>query len=156
MAKAGYSIVTAGAVALTAATAKCVIGVKSHANFGLDLQKIRYGFDGVTASAIPVLIELCYCTWGANSPGTNSTSLTPVQVYGRSVAVGFTAGRTWTTEPTTLTVLEEELLTPIGGQLWYDYPLGQTYDCAVSEGFALRMTAPAGVNSRATMLVERC
>jgi hypothetical protein len=156
MAKAGYSIVTGGAVALAAATAKSVLGVKSHANFGLDLKKVRFGFDGVTATAVPVLVELCYATFATNSPGTASTSVTPAQVYGRTIAVGATAARTWTTEPTALTVIDEQLLTPAGGLEVYDFPLGDTPDSNVSEGFVLRCTAPATVNVRATMVFERC
>jgi hypothetical protein len=156
MAKSGYSAVTGGAVALSAATAKSIIGVKSHANFGLDLKKVRVGFDGTTASATPVLVELCYATFASNSPGTNSTSVTPAQVYGRSIAVGATAAKNWTTEPTVLTVLEEWLVTPNGGLLIYDLPLGDTPDCAVSEGFVLRCTAPAAVNVRGGLVYERC
>lgn len=156
MAKAGYSIVTGGAVALSAATAKSILGVKSHANFGLDLKKFKVGFDGVTASAVPVLVELGYCTFATNSPGTNSTSVTPAQLYGRSITVGATAAKTWTTEPTVITVLGEWLLTPNGGLVFYDFPLGDTPDSAVSEGFVIRCTAPATVNVRATMEFERC
>lgn len=154
MAKCGYSAVTGGAVALAAATAKTVLGLKAHANFGLDLLKVSITFDGVTATAVPVLVELCACTWATNSPGTNSTSVTPLQTYGRVVAVGATAGKTWTTEPTVLTVLKELLLPPTSGLL-YDIPLGNTWDCDLSLGFAIRCTAPAIVNVRATMDFER-
>lgn len=151
-----YSGVTGGAVALTAATAKSVIGVKAHANSGIMPTKFRYGFDGVTASAVPVLIELCYCTWATNSPGTNSTSVTVAQVSGRVLTAGFTMGKTWTTEPTTLTVLDEVLITPNGGAVWYDFPLATEYDSALGEGFAFRFTAPAAVNVRGTLYVSRC
>jgi hypothetical protein len=156
MAKTGYIATTGGAVALAANTAKTVLGWKSHANFGLDLRKFSVSFDGVTASAVPALIEVCYCTWASNSPGTNSTSVTPVQLYGRSLTVGATAGKTWTTEPTTLTTIREFLLTPYGGLVMYDWPLGDSPDCALGEGFALRVTAPAVVNVRAELVVERC
>jgi hypothetical protein len=156
MAKAGYSIVTGGAVALSAATAKSVLGVKSHANFGLDLKKFKVSFDGVTASAVPVLVELCYATFATNSPGTASTSVTPAQIYGRTIAVGATAAKTWTTEPTVLTVIQEWLLTPNGGVVAYDFPLGDTPDSAVSEGFVIRCNAPAAVNVRAALEFERC
>jgi len=151
-----YTAVTGGAVALTAATAKTVLGVKAHANSGLLLNSYEVAFDGVSASAVPVLVEVCYCTWGANSPGTNSTSVTVVQELGRVLTAGFTAGKTWTTEPTTLTVLREKLLTPNGGVIIYDYPLGTEPDCALGEGFALRLTAPANVNVRGTLKVSRC
>lgn len=151
MSRCQYRAVTGGAVALAAATPKTVIGVKSAADFGLDLTKVRFSFDGVTASAVPVLIELCYCTWATNPPGTNSTSITPVQSTGRVIAHGVTAGKTWSTEPTVLTVIDEQLFTPAGGAEVYDFPLGDEPDCALSEGFAIRFTAPAIVNVRATI-----
>lgn len=155
MSAVGYSVTTEGAVALSAATAKSILGVKAHANSGLQVKGIEVAFDGVTASAVPVLVELCYATFGANSPGTNSTSTTPRQTYGRSLTAGFTSGKTWTTEPTTLTVIRELLLSPNGGVLVLQYPLGQEPDCALGEGFVVRCTAPATVNVRATMHVER-
>lgn len=156
MAKAGYGTSTEGAVALSAATAKSILGVSAPAQFGVDLKKLRIAFDGVTASAVPVLVELCYATFATNAPGTNSTSTTVDQVYGRSVTAGFTAAKAWTTEPTVLTPIDEWLLTPNGGLVIYDFPLGDTPDSAVSNGFALRCNAPATVNVRASLWFERC
>ena len=154
--KAGYSVVTGGAVALTAATAKSVIGVKSHANFGIDLKKLTLSFADTDASEVPVLIEICQSTFATNGPGTNSTSVTPLQTYGRSITVGATAAKTWTTEPTVLTVIREFLLTPAGGVVMYDWPLGDSPDSAVSEGFVVRCTAPSATDVRATLDYERC
>lgn len=156
MAKAGYTVPTGGAVALTAATVKSILGAKGHANFGLDFKKVRISFDGVTASAVPVLCTLEYCTFATNSPGTNSTSITPVQAYGRVSAAGFTAAKTWTTEPTVLTVIDEFLLDPNKGTVLYDFPLGDTPDSALAEGFIIRCNAPAAVNVRGTLWLERC
>ena len=155
MAACGYSIVTGGAVGLTAATAKSILGVKAHANSGIQVKSLEVAFDGVTASAVPVLIELCYATFATNSPGTASTSVTPAQNYGRVLTAGFTAGKTWTTEPTVLTVLKELLLPADKGVLAYQFPLGQEPDSALAEGFVIRCTAPAAVNVRASMVVER-
>jgi len=154
MTKVGYSV-TAGAAVALSTSAKTVLGVKSHANFGLDWLGFEIGFDGVTASAVPVAVEACYCTWATNSPGTNSTSVTPAQAYGRVITAGFTAAKTWSAEPTVLTVIKEFLLTPNGGLLSYRWPLGTTPDCALAEGFAIRCTAPAAVNLRVSMDVER-
>lgn len=150
-----YSIVTGGAVALSAGVAKTILGAKAHANSGLQLLAVKIGFDGVTASAVPVLIELCYATFATNSPGTASTSVTPAQKSGRVLAAGFTAGKTWTTEPTVLTVLDEWLLTPNGGTALVDLPLSTEYDTALAEGLVIRCTAPAIVNARATMDFQR-
>ena len=161
MAKSGYTATTGGAVSLSAATAKSVLGVKSGAttaNHGVDLKKFRVAFDGVSASAVPVLVEVCLCTFGANPPGTNSTSVTApaiTQAYGRLASTGFSAAKNWTTEPTTITVVEEFLLTPNGGLVMYDWPLGDSPDSPLGEGFVLRCTAPATVNIRAAMWFER-
>lgn len=155
MSAVGYACKSEGAIALTAATAKSIIGAKAHANSGLQAKGFHVAFDGVTPSAVAVLVELCYATWASNSPGTNSTSTTPVQTYGRALTAGFTSGKTWTTEPTVLTPIKEMLLTPNAGALWFQYPLGQEPDCALGEGFVIRCTAPAGVNVRGTLDVER-
>lgn len=158
MAKSMYKVNTEGQVALAANTPKTVIGVKAHANSGLNLKSFRVDFDGVTATEKPVLVEVCYCTWATNSPGTNSTSTTPRQIGGRAITAGFTSGKSWTSEPTVLTVLEEFSFDPNKGLFLYDYSLGDEPDCAVSEGFAVRMTVPSGgaaVNARAGLTVER-
>ncbi|GAA3957751.1 hypothetical protein GCM10023085_45330 [Actinomadura viridis] len=158
MAKAGYTVTTGGAVALTGGAAKTVLGVRANAAFGLDLKKVRVSFDGTTATAVPALVEVCYCTWATNGTmGTNNTTLTSAvaQLYGRAQTHGVTAGKNWTSEPTVLTPLEEWLVSPAGGIVVYDWPLGDTPDCAFSEGFAIRVTAPAGVNVRAGLVWER-
>lgn len=153
MSKTGYSAVTGGAVALGAGTAKSVIGVKSNAAFGIDLRRLKLAYDGVTASAIPVLVELCYSTFATNSPGTNSSSVTPIQGYGRVAAHGVTAAKNWTTEPTVLTVVNEYLLTPNSGLVFEEFPEG--LDTALGEGYTLRCNAPAAVNVRGTLWFER-
>lgn len=155
MAKAGYSVATTAAVALTAATAKTILGVRAGAAFGVDLRRITVGFDGVTASAVPVLVEVVYATFATNAPGTNSTSRTAIQTYGRVLASGVTAASNWTAEPTVLTSLEEILLTPNGGLLVVEFAPDKSFDTALNEGFALRCTAPAAVNVRATLDFEK-
>jgi hypothetical protein len=159
MAKAGYSVQTGAAVALSAATARSVLCVIAPAQFGVDLCTVEVGFDGVTASAVPVLCELCTSTLATNStPGTNNTTATVNQTYGRAIAAGFTGfyASTAGNEPTVLTPVDSWTLTPNGGLLIRDWALGKTYDTNVSAGFVLRCTAPAAVNVRATFNFERC
>lgn len=158
MAKAGYSLTTLAPVALVAATAKSVLTVIAPAQFGVDLTKIRLGFDGVTASAIPVLVELCDNTLATNSTvGTNNTTAgTPTQNYGRTITAGFTGFYASTAEPTVLTAFDRWTLTPNGGLVIYDWPLGSTHDTAVSAGITTRLTAPAAVNANETNWFERC
>jgi hypothetical protein len=146
----------APSVSLTGATAKTVIGAKAHANSGLLLLGYSLGFDGVSASAVPGLVEICYCTWATNSPGTASTSITPAQTLGRTLTAGFTAGYNWTTEPTALTVLRRYNTSPNSATILWEWPLGTEPDCALAEGFAIRCTFPASVGVVATLDVARC
>lgn len=156
MAKAGYSATTQADVALVAGTPKSVIGVSAPATFGIDLTKYRISFLGTTAGAVPGLVELCAATFATNPPGTNSTSATVQQDYGRTITPGFTAAYNWTAEPTVLTVIDSWDITPTGGLVLYDYPLGTTPDNAVSTGFVIRCTFAAIVNVRGTLHFERC
>lgn len=158
MPKSGYSVRTSAAVALSAATARTSLMVITPAQFGGELKKFRIGFDGVSASAVPVLWEIVRSTNATNStPGTANTteSANIVQLYGRSITAGFTAFSASTTEPTVLTVVEANLLTPAGGLLVYDFALGSEVECDVSSGLGIRLTAPATVNARVSMLFER-
>jgi hypothetical protein len=158
MAKAGYVVKTGAAVGLVAATAKTVLMVLAPAQFGIDLKKVRIAFDGVTATAVPVYIEIVSSTNATNStPGTGNTTATVNQVYGRTITAGFTAFYNSSAEPTVLTSIDEvPLLDPNKGLFVYDWPLGDTPDSAVSAGLGLRMTAPAAVNVRAALYFERC
>lgn len=159
MAKAGYSVSTSVDVALVATTAKTVLAVLAPATFGVDLRGFEIAFDGVTTTDKPVLIEVCSLTAATNStPGTANTNENAniAQIYGRAIAVGFTAFSGSTSEPTVLTPVKILRLTPNGGTYDYDWPLGETYDSPVSQGFAVRCTAPtSAVNVRASFRFER-
>lgn len=150
MAKAGYSAAT-GAVVATGTTIKCIVSIIAPATFGVDLKKFRIGFDGVTATAVSVLVELyAFTTDGTGTAGTVN------QTYGRTITAGFTTKYNYTANPTGLTVIDQWLLDPNKGLVIYDFPLGDTPDTAVSNGIGLFTTAPATVNCRATLHVERC
>jgi hypothetical protein len=157
MAKTGYTLPMGAPVALAAGVAKSALTVLCPASFGIDLTKMRLGFDGVTASAVPVLAEFCDNTAASNvTPGTNNTLGTVTQVYGRAIAAGFTGFYASTLEPTVLTRYDSWTLTPNGGLVIYDWPLGSTHDTPVSAGISLRLTAPAAVNANGAFWFERC
>lgn len=149
-----YDITTTADV--TVSTVKSVLGAKAHANSGLLLVGWEISFEGTTATNEPALVEICSCTFATNSPGTNSTSETIVQRNGRVLTAGFTAARAWSSEPTTVTPLWTKKLTPNGGLIIYDYPLGKEPDSALAEGFVMRVTAANSVDLRATLSVSRC
>lgn len=149
MAKAGYSATTGAAVA-TGTTIKAIVAVICPAQFGVDLKKIHFGLDGVSASAVPILVELYkFTTDGTGTGGTVN------QIYGPSITAGFTTKYNYTVNPTGLTVVDQWLLTPNSSTVLYDWPLGDTPDCVVSGGFCIATTCPATVNCRGTMVFER-
>lgn len=158
MSSVGYKVDNSAAVALVAATAKTCLMIMTPGQFGACIRKFRIGFDGVTAANAPVLWEIVQSTNATNStPGTGNTTETAniIQYKGRSITTGFTAFGASTSEPTVLTVLERNLLTPAGGLLVYDFPLGDEFECGVSAGLGIRCTAPNAVNVRTSIYVER-
>lgn len=143
--------------AISAATKKTVVGAKAHANSGLLLLGFWIGFADTASAEVPALVEVEYCTWATNSPGTNSTSGTARQTMGRVLTAGFTCGYSWTAQPTALTPAAPPFtLTPNGGTVLYDWPLGSEPDSALAEGFALSITAPSATTVRAGLIVARC
>src|SRR3569832_326732 len=105
MANPAFVANTGGAIALAAATAKTILGVIPASNKSLTVTEIDVSFDGVTASAVPVLVELCAST-GAGA-GT-STSVTPNPSRGPlGVTVTSSAAKNNSAEPTALTTIRE-------------------------------------------------
>jgi hypothetical protein len=102
----GYTVETNGAVFLSASTARSVLGVSASSSSGIDLRKLRVGFEAGPFN-VPALVQLCYATFSANPPGTNSASVGINQVYGRTIAAtGLSAAASWTVEPQVLTTLD--------------------------------------------------
>lgn len=156
---ANFAITTGAAVALTASTAKSVIGYKTPSNLQAKLTEWGCSFDATDATKAPVLVELCACTWGANAPGTNSTSVTAVLQSGQYTISSNnwgTAGRTWTTEPTTITVLKEFQIDSNKGQLILPLSLGRELEAYNGGGWVVRCTSGSGStpNVRAYMEFE--
>lgn len=148
-----YGVSAPANVTLGAATAVTALAIKSAAAAGLQLHGFDLGCLGVTASDVPILVELCHCTFAG--AGTSTGAATITQESGRSLAAGFTAFYDYTAEPTVLTVFRSFTLTPNGGLVLYDYPLGMEPDTGFDTGFALRLTAPAALNVRPSMRVSR-
>lgn len=154
----GYAVTSGTAAhALAAATAETSWNLIAGASVGVHLVEFGIGFDGVTASAVPVNVELCQSTQA--TAGTPGASPTPTQIRGRSTTVGVTAGVAYTAEPTVLTPVKHWLVSPNGGLLVIQAPLGREAETDLSAGalksLALRATAPAVVNCRSYAEFER-
>lgn len=151
-----YTVHTgASAVALAAATAKTALYVLTGSANQPSLVELCLGFDGVTASAVPALVELTYGTAASNStPGTGSTTFSPLQMRGWPAQTSAsTAANNCTSEPTVQTTMRQWLVTPNGGLLIVQFPMGREPTGIVTAATAgklmgLRATAPAVVNVR--------
>jgi hypothetical protein len=126
----GYVIETAGSIALAAATAKTILNVINGTNTITRLCEFGVSFDGVTPTAVPVVVELCYSTQALGS-------------------------RNYTAEPTALTVWKRWLVPAFNGSMVLPFPLGREPEQIVTaDGLALRCTAPAIVNVQAYLEFE--
>lgn len=143
---------TEGEVALSAATAKTVLSVIAASGKPIVVPQFKIDFDGVTAAAEPVLVELMRSTQAG--AGTSS-AVTPRRKRGPTTAtVAATAAKTYTAEPTVLTLIEDYAVDPYKGMFVIQYPLGREPDAIDGAALLLRLTAPATVNVRAFIEFE--
>lgn len=138
--------VRSGSVALSAATAKTAIELNLGSTITAKLNYVDWSFDGVSATATPVLVELItYTTTGTGSAATPR----PIGEDGRASIV--TAKTTMTVEGTgSVTTIWDVWTPPTSGERFF-FPLGQEFALAVSKSYGLRFTAPATVNVRANV-----
>ncbi len=116
-------------------------------------------FDGTSASAVPVLIQLNRQT----SAGTGGVSATPAPRDSSEAATAANAGltcltgptaATWTTEPTAGTVCYNARFTPVGlGPSW-QYPAERAFWIPASGRLAVVITAAVAVNCTGHMAIK--
>ena len=149
---AGYVFDTEGAIALVAATAKTLLNFINAANSTAKLIEFAISFDGVTATAVPVLVEIGHSTQA--TAGTSSAA-TIKQIRGAARTVEGSARRAYTVEPTVLTLFKPILVRADGGLVIVQYPLGREIEQnTTADGLLIRATAPVAVNARAYMEIE--
>lgn len=142
---AGYTVETTADVALTAATKKTILAVIAGSNALIRIVEFGVSFDGTSATAEPVTVELEGCTQA--TAGT-STSQTPVQMRGPTRTVQASGARNYTAQPTTLTAWKRWLVHPQTG-IEMQYPLGREPEqITTADAIDLSCTAPATVNAQ--------
>lgn len=148
---------TAGAAALAAATAKTLVMITASTANQPAVVEIGISFDGVTASAVPILVELVSGT--ATTTGT-VVAQTPKQLRGWPAQTSQTTGQiTISAEPTVQLVNRKWLVTPNGGLFVVQFPMGREPTglvTATTDGktWSIRATAPAIVNAHAYIEFE--
>lgn len=148
-----FSATTEGEEALAAATAETVIALMGVAAVHGKLVEFGISFDGVTAAAEPVQIELYRIT--ANGTATGATEAKWDLASG--VTAQITAHHSYTVEPTKTDRLACWEVHPQGGSLVIQYPLGREptiSNGSTSSGLAIVATAPAIVNVVAYVVWE--
>lgn len=155
MAQCQYAAST-GATPFTSTTAiqTAIAIVNAATDCGIQLKKYRLGFTGVTAANQPVTVR--FFSTGNTTAGT-STALTITQTSGRTIAISnITAAGGYTAEPTTKTYYGDAFtLTPNGGTVIYDVPLGDEPDAGTASTIGMEITATVAVGTEASMWFTR-
>lgn len=148
---ARYTVETNGDIALTAATAKTILSYINASNGVARLIEMAVSFDGTSATAEPVTVEVCYST---EATAGTATSHTMAQTGGPTRTAQGTAKRNFTAEPTALTVWKRWLVHPQTG-LVLQFPLGREPELIVTaDALVMRCMAPANVNCQGYMEIE--
>ena len=147
VARSGTSATNTTGVALTAATAKSVVGVLGSATDTINLLRVKVAFSSATSTDAPATVEVGVIT----ALGT-MTSFTPVQWSGPSQNSSCTAGYNATAEPTFSRILDSFYVPVFMGLYEAWLPLGEEPVVAASQGFAVRVTSPAAATCLATLL----
>lgn len=149
---ARWTIETTADVALSAATAKTILSYIAASAVPFRIIEFGVSFDGTSATAEPVTVELCNSTQAG--AGSGSSAVTPLQTGGSAGTVRGAGARNYSGEPTTLTVFKRWLAHPQTG-IVVQSPLGrETEQNVTADAIAIRCTAPASVNAQAYMEIE--
>lgn len=134
--------VSQDAVALVAATAKTVFELATPATARAKIKTFWVEFDGTSASATPVKIEIAR----ASAAVTTATAVTPSKMDAADGASGSTTKHSTSTEGAgTLSDVLYHRISPTAGVV-YQFPLGDEFIVAVSSFARVRITAGANVN----------
>lgn len=154
-----YSGVTGGGaaaagdqVALVATTAKTILEVMASTTDRVLLKQWWIEFDGTSAAATPVKVELCRSSAAITGTAYASLAAEP-KVHDFAVTATATVRWNATAEGTVTDVIEVHRIPPTGGLLM-QYPLGGEITGGASTGIRIRCYAPAAVNATAGFMWE--
>jgi hypothetical protein len=142
-----YTVQTGATPTNSSGSIQTIIAVSNTGtDFGIQLKKFRIAFNGVTASNPPLPIRI-YTTNGT-AAGTAGTTPTVVQAAGRTLAsTNIAGGAYYSAEPTTKAYFDEFLLTPNGGTVIYDFPLGDEPDTQLGGATAVVLGLELGAGT---------
>lgn len=135
--------------ALAAATAETLVQVAAPSTRRLQVIKYGISFDGITADAVPVDVELLRQT----TAGTAS-AFTPRKYEEADPAALSSALSSFTAEPTAGDILDPHQITPLGGMVDFEWAFENRIVVAASGRIGVRATAAAAVNATAFIVVQ--
>lgn len=141
MARLKFSIPTGGEIGLSAATAKTILQARTPTNQAAALLGFAVSFDGTSATAEPVLVELVRYS----SNGSMTSAAGQKDDPGRQETIQTVGVKNATVEPAADSVIRYWDVHP---QTGYERHFGADEEIIVPGGgrIGLRCTAPASVN----------
>ena len=126
---------------------KTALGIKTSTNVCVKVLEAAFSFDGATSGNAPAQVEFDQITFATNSPGTNSTSVTPLKTdTGRAETVQATCGKTWTSQPTTVTMQWPLAVGQYNGIYHYVNPFISPFIIIGATGAGTSINTPNTVN----------
>lgn len=127
------------------------LGIQCAAQQAITVDEIDVGFDGTNSANGPGIIDIGQCTFATNAPGTNSSTVTPVASdSGRPETIQSKGGKTWTAQPTVITIWKSFLVPTYMGSALAPLPLMKPQICKGGGGMTLSSTLPSGVTANLT------
>lgn len=145
MARNNFAQTNTVAVALVAATEKTVLQINNASNILLAITGCDVTFDGVSNSAIPVVVKLIK----VSTAGTGSAR-NPLKVKDTSTTLQATGTENHSAEGTNGNIMRIFHVHPQAG-VTYSIPMRDEIELASAERIALKVTAPASVNCLGTI-----
>ena len=149
---AGYSCSSGAAFAVTSGAKTLINLIAPAAAAPPVLVEFGVSFDGVTASAVPALVELCTSTQaGAGTPGTAGT-INQIRGFPAVTAGALSPVSIRPSRPC-LNAIKQWFIPAFMGSITVQFPLGREpmllgTASTIMKGLALRVSAPASVNAR--------
>ena len=152
-----YAICLETPFAATTGAKTALLALASSAD-GLVIVEFGITFDGVTASAVPALVEIVSTTAATAGTPTGTPTVTQWGSNLRQTGTAPTAGGRYSAEPTTLVRLAAWYVPPTSGYV-EQYPLGREPVADSSggtiKGLGIRINVSANVNAMCYMIVEK-
>jgi len=146
---AGVKAVAQTAAIATGTSKKTLVQIIAAANHRALVKEISISFDGVSNTAVPILVEVAR----QSDAGTMSV-LTPAKLnVDDSETLQTTATHTASAEPTEADVVMAENVHPQGGYTW-QAPFGGEIVISGGDRLGVAVTADAGVNAVARIAFE--